>query len=244
MLYMVSLGLHDEKDISLKGIDALRKCEKVFMENYTSSIKVDIPVLESLIWKRIEVIGRKEVEEECTILYSAKNCPTGFIVPGDALSATTHNQIVIEARKLGIPVQVIHGSSIFSAVAETGLSLYKFGMTVSVPKPQENYFPTSPYDYIFENRMRGLHTLILLDIGMTAKEGIKLLLLLEEKMNKKLFSNNARLIAVAHLGENSTIKYGTIADLKDADLGALPHTLILPGELHFSEDEFLRQFRI
>ncbi len=244
MLYIVSLGLHDEKDLSLRGIDALKKCETVFMETYTSSIKADIPALESLIWKKIEIIGRKDVEEEFVILQSAKNRNTGFIVPGDALSATTHSQIVIEARKLGIPVQIIHGSSIFSAVAETGLSLYKFGMTVSVPKPQENYFPTSPYDNILENKKRGLHTLILLDIGMAAKEGINILLELEKKINKKLFSESTLLIAVAHLGENSTIKYGTIADLKEADFGALPHTLILPGDLHFSEEEFLSQSHI
>ncbi len=244
MLYLVSLGLHDEKDISLRGIEALKKSDKVFMELYTSSIKPDISSLESMIWKKITVIDRREVEEECTILQSAKSCNTAFIVPGDALSATTHQQIVFEARKLGIPVEVIHGSSIFTAIAETGLSLYKFGMTVSLPKPQEHYFPMSPYENILENKKRGLHTLILLDIGMNANEAFGILLELEKKAGKNLFSEDTKLVVVAHLGQDSTIKYGMITDLKKEELYNLPHTLILPGELHFSENEFLSQFKI
>lgn len=36
MLYIVGLGLGDEKDITLKGLEAVRTCEKVYMEAYTS----------------------------------------------------------------------------------------------------------------------------------------------------------------------------------------------------------------
>lgn len=244
MLYIVSLGLFDEKDISLRGADALKKCRRIFIETYTSSIKIDFAAIEKIAGKKIELLDRKGVEESGAILESAKSCDTAFIVPGDALSATTHHQVVFEARKAGILVEIIHGSSIFSAIAETGLSLYKFGMTVSLPRPQENYFPTSPYTNILENKKRGLHTLILLDIGMTAKEGIGILLELEKKLKKKLFAEKTKLVAVAHLGEKSTIKYGTVDDLKNAEMGAMPHTLILPGDMHFSEDEFVSQFAI
>lgn len=242
MLYIVSLGLHDEMDISLRGADAMKKCRRIFIETYTSSITINFASLEKIAGKKIELLDRKGVEESGAILESAKSCDTAFIVPGDALSATTHHHVVFDARKAGITVEIIHGSSIFSAVAETGLSLYKFGMTVSVPKPQENYFPESPYMNILQNKKRGLHTLILLDIGMSAKEGIEVLLMLEKKVKKKLFLEKTKLVAVAHLGVKSTIKYGTIRDLKNADLGAMPHTLILPGDMHFSEEDFVSQF--
>lgn len=36
MLYIVGLGLGDEKDITLKGLEAVQKCDKVYMEAYTS----------------------------------------------------------------------------------------------------------------------------------------------------------------------------------------------------------------
>lgn len=36
MLYIIGLGLGDEKDITLRGLEAVKKCEKVYMEAYTS----------------------------------------------------------------------------------------------------------------------------------------------------------------------------------------------------------------
>lgn len=36
MLYIVGLGLGDEKDITLRGLEAVKKCQKVFIEAYTS----------------------------------------------------------------------------------------------------------------------------------------------------------------------------------------------------------------
>lgn len=36
MLYIVGLGLGDEKDITVRGLEAVKKCDKVYMEAYTS----------------------------------------------------------------------------------------------------------------------------------------------------------------------------------------------------------------
>lgn len=36
MLFIVGLGLGDEKDITLRGLEAVKKCEKVYIEAYTS----------------------------------------------------------------------------------------------------------------------------------------------------------------------------------------------------------------
>jgi len=36
MLYIIGLGLGDEQDITLKGLEAVKKCHKVYMEAYTS----------------------------------------------------------------------------------------------------------------------------------------------------------------------------------------------------------------
>lgn len=239
MLYLIGLGIHDEKDISLKGIDAAKKCENVFIERYTCPLKINLAVLEKVIGRKIEVLSRKDVEDKNLVVESAKKCDTALLVGGDALSATTHITIALDAKKAGISVKVIHASSIFTAVAETGLQLYKFGPAVSLPKPQKNYFPGSSYDNIFENKKRGLHTLILLDIGMPANEGIKILSELENKKKKKLFPDFAKIVVAARLGGNSLIRYGKISDLMDADFGEVPHSIILPGKMHFVEEEFL-----
>ncbi len=239
MLYMIGTGIYDERDISQKAIDALKKSKKIFAEFYTCPVNVNIEALEKLAGKKIQVLDRAQVEEEDMILDCAKEQDTAFLVGGDALSATTHTQIMIDARKSGVKVKVIHASSIFTAIAETGLQLYKFGKTVSLPLPQVNYFPTTPYSNLKENVECGVHTLLLLDIGMTANTAIEILLDLEEKMKGKIFSNKTKLVVAAHLGCDSLIKYDTIENLKKMDFGALPHTIVIPGKLHFTEVEFL-----
>lgn len=40
MLYFIGLGLGNEKDITLCGLEAVKSCEKIFLENYTSVLGV------------------------------------------------------------------------------------------------------------------------------------------------------------------------------------------------------------
>jgi diphthine synthase len=40
VLYLVGLGLGDEKDITVKGLETVRKCSKVYLEHYTSILGV------------------------------------------------------------------------------------------------------------------------------------------------------------------------------------------------------------
>lgn len=41
MLYIVGLGLADEKDISVKGLEIVRKAERVYLEAYTAILLVE-----------------------------------------------------------------------------------------------------------------------------------------------------------------------------------------------------------
>jgi len=241
MLYIIGLGIYEERDMSLKALAALKKCKKIYAEFYTSPIKVDLKELEKLAGKKVEVLERKQVEEESKIIDSAAKQDTAFIAGGDALSATTHIDLAMQCRKKGIVVRIIHGSSIFSAVAECGLQLYKFGRTVSLPYPKENYFPESPYENIMLNVKGGLHTMLLLDIGMKANEAMDVMMALEKKLKGRILTENTKIVVAAHLGADSgaTIKYGKIKDLKVMDFGELPHTILIPGKLHFAEEDYL-----
>jgi len=40
MLYLVGLGLGDAKDITVKGLEAVRRCGRVYLEAYTSALTV------------------------------------------------------------------------------------------------------------------------------------------------------------------------------------------------------------
>lgn len=41
MLYLVGLGLADEKDITVKGLEIVRKATRVYLEAYTAILLVD-----------------------------------------------------------------------------------------------------------------------------------------------------------------------------------------------------------
>lgn len=45
MLYLVGLGLSDETDITVKGLDIVRKASRVYLEAYTSILLVDKAIL-------------------------------------------------------------------------------------------------------------------------------------------------------------------------------------------------------
>ena len=41
MLYLVGLGLADETDITVKGLEIVKKAERVYLEAYTSILLVE-----------------------------------------------------------------------------------------------------------------------------------------------------------------------------------------------------------
>lgn len=41
MLYLVGLGLSNEKDITVAGLEVVKKCARVYLEAYTSILMID-----------------------------------------------------------------------------------------------------------------------------------------------------------------------------------------------------------
>jgi diphthamide biosynthesis methyltransferase len=66
------------------------------------------------------------------MLEEALTTNIGFLVVGDPFGATTHSDLVIRAKDLGVEVKVIHNASVMNAVGACGLQLYSFGQTVSI----------------------------------------------------------------------------------------------------------------
>jgi diphthine synthase len=248
-LIFIGLGLNDEKDISLKGLEEIKKSDMVFAEFYTAKLSgTDKNKIEIEIGKKIEVLTREETEKGDKILNSAKEKTVALLTCGDPMTATTHVDIRLRAEKIGIRTQIIHGSSIVTAVPGLlGLQNYKFGRATTIAYPEKNYFPTSPYEVIKENKKMGLHTLVLLDIQddkkryMKANEGIELLLKMEEKHKENIISNDSIICVVARAGSSEpTALAGKIKDLIGKDFGPPLHTLVVPGKLHFMEIEALQ----
>jgi diphthine synthase len=250
-LIFIGLGLYDEKDISIKGLEAAKKCDMVFAEFYTSILAgTNKKKIEKMIGKKIEILDRNEVENGEIILKYANEKKVAFLTAGDPLSATTHIDLRLRAEKQDIKTKVIHGGSIFTAVPGLlGLQHYKFGRTTTLMFPRGNYFPVSPYDVIYENKSRGLHTLVLLDIDiennklMTANQGMETLLELEKIKKKNIFSEESIVCVVARASSDAPlVKAGKIKRLIKEDFGPPLHTIVVPGDLHFMEIEALIAF--
>lgn len=56
MLYFIGLGLGDEKDITVKGLEVVKSCDKIFLEGYTSILCVN---KENLVYLLYFIIDRK-----------------------------------------------------------------------------------------------------------------------------------------------------------------------------------------
>ncbi|CAI5776649.1 diphthine methyl ester synthase isoform X1 [Podarcis lilfordi] len=165
MLYLIGLGLGDAKDITVKGLEVIKQCSRVYLEAYTSILTVGKEALEEFYGKELILADRETVEQEAdTILKGAHQCDVAFLVVGDPFGATTHSDLVLRAVKLGVPYRVIHNASILNAVGCCGLQLYNFGEVVSVVFWTDTWKPESFYDKIAKNRRNGMHTLCLLDI--------------------------------------------------------------------------------
>jgi diphthine synthase len=242
MLYLIGLGIWDEKDLSLKGLDACRRADEVFAEFYTAKWGGSRKGLESVIGKRFTLLERKHMEEESgRLIQKAKSRNIAILVPGDPLSATTHLKLLQEARESGIPFRVIHSSSILTSVAESGLSIYNFGRVVTMVTPTQNYSPETFYDTLLQNSKAGLHSLILLDIKMGVRECIDILIGKENERKGGLLSPETRMVAMSRLGsEEQRISYDTPLQLKNENMSA-PAVLIIPGSLQFFEQEFLER---
>jgi len=171
VLYIVGLGLGDEKDITVRGLECVRSCSSLFLEYYTSVLGADKKRLEEFYGIPITVADRNLVELSAESIYSnAKTSNVGFLVVGDPLCATTHVDLMLRARNEGIKVEIIHNTSVMGAVASCGLQLYQYGYTVSIPFFEENWKPSSFYDRINYNKGGGMHTLCLLDIKVSLSE--------------------------------------------------------------------------
>lgn len=246
----MGLGLYDERNISLRGLEEARGADAVFMELYTSFMpELALEKLEKLVKRAISVVSRRDLEEDGgqLILREAGRGKVVLMVPGDPLIATTHVDLQIRAERTGIKTRIVHGASIISAVVGlSGLQCYRFGRSVTIPFSEDGFVSETPYKVIAENKKRDLHTLCFLDIRadekryMTINDGLRQLLAVEKRKGKRLICSNTLVVGIARAGSiKPTVKAGYMEDMVRYDFGPPPHTIVFPGKLHFMEADAL-----
>lgn len=261
VLYFIGLGLGDETDITVKGLNTIRKSFKVYLESYTSILSRPKSELEAFYGKEVIEADRIFVESQCEqMLEEAKTNEVCFLVVGDPFCATTHADLFLRAQELNVKVEVIHNASIFTAVGLTGLQLYKFGETVSIPFFTENWRPYSFYDKILKNQERNLHTLVLLDIKVKEQSEEDLIRgrlifqpprfmtisqaasqILEASASKGGLTESSQVFGVIRLGcTDQKIIVKTLGAFRDSpDLGPPLHSLVIPGEVDEIEQKMM-----
>ena len=256
VLYLIGLGLCNEKDITVKGLEYIKQSDYIYMEYYTSILGINSKKLEEYYGKKIILADREMIEIgfDKEILEKAKSSKVSLLVVGDPFSATTHIDLYLRCIHEGVKVEVVNNASILNSIGITGLSLYRFGETVSIPFFTEKWRPYSFYDKICRNYNNDLHTLILLDIKvkeiseenlakgkkiyepprfMTVNQALEELL--EASKNAENVAGNKGLIneenlcyGVARIGsESQIVKAGKIKDIIKFDFGKPLHSVVL-----------------
>jgi diphthine synthase len=254
MLIFIGLGLYDERDISVKGLDAVRAADMVYAEFYTSRLMgATHEKLEAFYGRKISLLSRQQVEVDPSWMEDALDKDVAFLVGGDAMVSTTHLDLRLRAAKMGIKTQVIHSSSIVTAVSGLcGLQNYRFGRSTTIPFPYisrgKRIIAQTPYQVLKENLDRNLHTMLFLDIQsdsverfMTVNEGAALLLEMQEDVGEKVLDEVVG-IGIARAGsDDAAVKADLLVRLQSYDFGGPLHILIVPAKLHFMEAQALTE---
>ncbi|EED82650.1 predicted protein [Postia placenta Mad-698-R] len=271
MFYLIGLGLCDEKDITVRGLETVKGSARVYLEAYTSILMIQKERLEEFYGKDLILADRDMVETESDeILRDADKVDVSLLVVGDPYGATTHTDIVLRARALNIPTRVIHNASIMNAIGACGLQLYNFGQTVSLVFFTNTWKPDSFYDRIAENTNLGMHTLVLLDIKvkeqseenlarkiyeppryMSIPQAVSQLVEVEEsRQTGVLHPANTLAMALSRVGggDEQRIVCGTLDELlaQPADIYGEPlHSLVIVGKrLHHLEVEYAEAYAV
>ncbi|KAI1727617.1 tetrapyrrole (Corrin/Porphyrin) methylases domain-containing protein [Ditylenchus destructor] len=274
VFYLIGLGLGNHEDITVRGLNAVRKCSKVYLEAYTSILcyGLEKEKLEEFYGKELFWADREFVEQKAEdMLDEAKTSDVALLVVGDPFGATTHADLVLRAKQENIPVQCIHNASIMNAVGCCGLQLYSFGQTVSIVMWETaGSEPDSFYDKILINRKNELHTLCLLDIKvkeqsvenlmrgrkiyeppryMSCSDAAKQLMTIWKRRNgtneETAYTKDTMVVGLARVGwDDQKIVYCTLEQMCSADLGSPLHCLIIPGKVHPMEEEMLQTFSL
>ncbi|GMM38476.1 diphthine synthase [Saccharomycopsis crataegensis] len=267
MFYLIGLGLSSVKDVTVRGLEAIKGCKRVYLEHYTSILmSASKEDLEEFYGHEVILADRDMVESQSDeILAGATEDDIAFLVVGDVFGATTHTDLVIRAKELGIKVESIHNASVMNAVGACGLQLYSYGQTVSLVFFTDTWKPDSFYDRVKENRDIGLHTLVLLDIKvkeqsienlmrgnnifeppryMSISTAAQQLIEVEQTRQEAAYDENTMCVAVSRLGApTQSFKVASLKELAEYDAGEPLHSLVIVGpNPHDIEIQYMAEF--
>lgn len=246
MLWFVGLGISGPDSLSDKTKKIISDADVVYFEQFTSPMKNDeSQKIKEITKGEFKFAPRWLVEDGKEILDNSKTKNIVMVSYGDPYIATTHIELRTRAVQAKIQTDTIHASSaITSLVGECGLHYYKVGRTVTV---MSGIPSSTAYYTIYENLRVGNHTVVLLEYNqnenffLNPKDAIQSLLESEKEQVRRVISDSTYGVVASRIGQqDQKIVAGSFASLKNTDFGNPPHTIVIPGTLHFTESDALK----
>jgi len=247
MLWFVGLGISGFKSIPNEALDILSNADMVYLEQFTSPIgESDLTKIKNAVNGEFKEGKRWLVEDGNEILKNAKKKKVVLLSYGDPYIATTHIELRTRAIEEKIKTHSIHASSsLTSMIGECGLHFYKIGRIATIMSEMKSL--TTPYYVIYKNIIEENHTILLLEYNqdkgffLDPKDALNGLLETEKGQLRKVISPSTFVIVASRIGfKDQRIISGKISRLKEKDFGRPPHTVIIPGRLHFTESDALK----
>ncbi len=231
--------------VSVEGLDEMKEADVAFLEYYTNPHDPNlVRELERRGVKNLTVVDRAFVEDGSTILAEARSKKVVLAVPGEPMIATTHSELRVRAIRAGIPTGIVHSATIAAAAASSsGLHFYKFSRTVTVTRESVRRL-TQAYQILHQNLLEGAHTLVLLEYDVAAGEGVspeeavRGLMAAEANFKLGVVSPSTFALVLSRIGsKGEACIAGSLRELESLTFGDAPHSIIIPGSLHFTEVE-------
>ncbi len=248
MLWFVGLGISGAKSIPHEALEVLSKADIVYLEQFTSPIgKSDLAKIKKMTNGEFKAAKRWLVEDGNEILKKAKRKKVVLLSYGDPYIATTHIELRTRAIQEKIKTYSIHASSsLTSMIGECGLQFYKVGKIATIMSEMNSL--TTPYYVIYKNIIEGNHTVLLLeynqdkDFFLNPKDALLGLIETEKGQKRNVIDYSTYAIVASRIGfKDQSIISGKISSLKKMNFGKPPHTVIIPGRLHFTESDALKK---
>ncbi|KAG2275299.1 hypothetical protein Bca52824_057854 [Brassica carinata] len=223
MLYIIGLGLGEESDITMRGLEAVKKSQKIYMDRKRSMIEeaIDNDIAFLVVGESVIPLERYWDLSSAAVMNDVGICRLQLYHYGETVSTPFFTE-------------TWRPDSFYEKIKKNrALGLHTLCLLdIRVKEPT------------FESLCRGGKKQYEPPRYMTVNTAIEQLLEVEQKRGDSVYSEETECVGFARLGaEDQKILSGTMKQLESVDCGAPLHCLVIVGKTHPVEEEMLEFYK-